>query len=176
MTRAGLDYKNPVGESAYKVFKDLCIIERNKSEGSREPEGPTRPKSPKSPRSPRNKGKSAHKVMESKEDKGEEESHNFPFAAKFNNPNWYQAGLKFPCPLSNHQHEMSTCAELFSLSPGDRWNKMEKGKICYACLAPKDVCINRRCSFEAKVPESLKCQGCASWAQPKNLAPLSVLF
>ena len=53
---------------------------------------------------------------------------------------------------------------------------MEKGKICYACLAPKDVCVNRRCSFEAKVPDSLKCQGCASWAQSKNLALLSVLF
>ena len=36
MTRAGLDYKNPVGEAAYRVFKNLCIIERNKSEGSRE--------------------------------------------------------------------------------------------------------------------------------------------
>ena len=33
MTRAGLDYKNPEGEAAYKVFKNLCIIERNKSEG-----------------------------------------------------------------------------------------------------------------------------------------------
>ena len=53
---------------------------------------------------------------------------------------------------------------------------MEKGRICYSCLAPKDVCVNRRCSFEAKVPESLKCQGCAVWAQPKNLAPLSVFF
>ncbi len=66
--------------------------------------------------------------------------------------------------------------EFFSLSPGDRWNKMEKGRICYSCMAPKDVCVNRRCSFEAKVPESLKCQGCAVWAQPKNLAPLSVFF
>ena len=53
---------------------------------------------------------------------------------------------------------------------------MEKGRICYSCMAPKDVCVNRRCSFEAKVPESLKCQGCAVWAQPKNLAPLSVFF
>ncbi len=33
MTKAGLDYKNPVGKEAYKIFKDLCIIERNKSEG-----------------------------------------------------------------------------------------------------------------------------------------------
>ena len=98
------------------------------------------------------------------------------FVTKFNNPKWCKAGLKYTCPLSNHQHKMSTCAEFFSLSPGDRWNKMEKGRICNACLAPKDVCVNRRCSFEAKIPESLKCQGCASWAQSKNLASLSVLF
>ena len=26
MTMAGLDYKNSVGEAAYKVFKNLCII------------------------------------------------------------------------------------------------------------------------------------------------------
>ena len=37
MTKAGMDYKNPEGVGAYTVFKDLCIIERNKSEGSRVP-------------------------------------------------------------------------------------------------------------------------------------------
>ena len=78
------------------------------------------------------------------------------FAMKFNPTKWYRVGLKFPCPLSNHQHEMSTCAEFFSLNPGDRWDKMEKGRICYSCLAPKDVCVNRQCSIEGKVPESLK--------------------
>ena len=108
--------------------------------------------------------------------KSEDEMNSGAFATKFNPTKWYRADLKFPCPLSNHQHEMSTCAEFFSLSPGDRLNKMEKGRICYSCMAPKDVCVNRRCSFEAKIPESLKCQGCAVWAQPKNLAPLSVFF
>ena len=32
MTKGGLDYKNPVGVAAYSVFKDLCIVERNKSD------------------------------------------------------------------------------------------------------------------------------------------------
>ena len=41
MTRAGMDYKNPEGVKAYVVFKDLCIVERNKSEGSRVPEKPS---------------------------------------------------------------------------------------------------------------------------------------
>ena len=31
MTKAGLDYKNPMGVVAYSVFKNLCIVERNKS-------------------------------------------------------------------------------------------------------------------------------------------------
>ena len=53
---------------------------------------------------------------------------------------------------------------------------MEKGKICYACLCPKDICVTRRCSFESRVPETLKCQGCVSWAQSKGLTPLSILF
>ena len=179
MTRAGLDYKNPVMESAYRVFKNLCIIERNKSEGSRESEpssGTRSPRRTRSPKSPRVKTKSAHKVGEVENERSEDEVSSGAFATKFNTTKWYRAGLNFPCPLSNHQHEMSMCAEFFSLSPGDRWNKMEKGQICYSCMAPKDVCVNRRCSFEAKIPETLKCQGCAVWAQPKNLAPLSVFF
>ena len=38
MTENGLDYKNPTGAEAYAVFKNLRIIERNTSEGSRAPE------------------------------------------------------------------------------------------------------------------------------------------
>jgi hypothetical protein len=41
MMKACLDYKNPIGREAYKIFKDLCIIERNKSEGSRDLEKPS---------------------------------------------------------------------------------------------------------------------------------------
>ena len=33
---------------------------------------------------------------------------------------------------------------------------MDKGKLCYACLLPKDVCLNKKCNFEGKVPESVK--------------------
>ena len=53
---------------------------------------------------------------------------------------------------------------------------MEKGKICYACLQPKDVCVTKRCKFENKIPETLKCQGCAPWARSKDLASFSILF
>lgn len=74
MTRAGLDYKNPVGEDAYKVFKNLCIIERNKREGLRELErvASAKPRSPRSPRSPKNKPKSAQKIGEISGEKSDE--------------------------------------------------------------------------------------------------------
>ena len=176
MTKAGLDYKNPVGEEAYKIFKNLCIIERNKSEGSRDLEKPTEPK-PRSPRSPRvNKSKSVHKVVEDDRSKSDNESDSGVFATSYHNTKWYQAGLKFPCPLRNHQHEVNTCAEFFSFSPAERWSKMERGKICYTCIRPKDQCSTKKCTLDTKTPETLKCQGCAPWAQANKLAPLNILF
>ena len=29
---------------------------------------------------------------------------------------WYQPGLRFPCPLKRHNHEMSDCKEIISLA------------------------------------------------------------
>ena len=68
MTRAELDYKNPMGVVAYSVFKNLCIVERNKSEGARGAEKihfpKMKPRSPKAQTSPRPKSKSVHQVTE----------------------------------------------------------------------------------------------------------------
>ena len=174
MTKAGMDYKNPEGIGAYTVFKNLCIIERNKSEGSRIPDKVSSPKM--KPRSPRTKPKSVHKVADMIEDELEEMHDTSAFATSYHNTKWYPANLKFPCPLSGHKHELSTCQEFFSFNPIERWEKMDKGKLCYACLSPKDVCTDRKCGFESKVPETLKCQGCAPWARSRKLAPFSILF
>ena len=171
MTENGLDYKNPTGAEAYILFKNLCTIERNTSEGSRIPEKMSSPKT--KPRSPKTKNKSAFKVQELREESSDDEAGVF---ASFHNKKWYSPNLKFPCPIGKHQHELNTCAEFFAMNPVERWNKMDKGKICYSCLAPKDVCTTRRCSRESRVPESLKCHGCAPWASSKNLAPFSILF
>ena len=56
------------------------------------------------------------------------------------NPPW---GLKFPCPLGNHKHEENVCSEFFNLTPLDRWEKIEKSKMCYSCLKPKTICRGR---------------------------------
>ena len=177
MTKAGMDYKNPEGEKAYTVFKDLCIIERNNSEGSRVSEKAGSPKlKPRSPRSPRAKPKSVHKVANLIESDSEEMHDTGVFATSYHKVRWYLPNLRFPCPLAGHNHEISTCEEFFSFNPTERWNKMDKGKLCYTCLSPKDVCVSRKCKFPEKVPETLKCQGCAPWAHSKGVALLSILF
>ena len=125
MTRAGMDYKNPEGIGAYTVFKNLCIIERNKSEGSRVPDKVSSPKiKPRSPRSPRTKPKSVHKVADMIENDVEEMHDAGVFATSNHNTKWYPAHLKFPCPLFSHKHEISTCQEFFSFSPVDGWTKV----------------------------------------------------
>ena len=129
------------------------------------------------PRSLKLKPKSVHRVAKTNENKSnDEQSSNSAFATSYHNTQWYPANLKFPCPLGNHKHEMSTCSEFFLFNPAERWSKMDKGKICYSCLSPKNICTTHHCSFEAKILETLKCQGCAPWAPSKNLAPFCILL
>ena len=85
-------------------------------------------------------------------------------------------GLKFPCPLTNHKHEVSTCNKFVSFSPLDCWEKIEKGRMCYSCLKPRSVCKTRKCKNVAGIPEILKCAFCASWAESKGLVPFSIFF
>ena len=59
--------------------------------------------------------------------KSEDEMNSGAFATKFNPTKWYRADLKFPCPLSNHQHEMSTCAVFFT-EPRGQVEQDGKGK------------------------------------------------
>ena len=84
--------------------------------------------------------------------------------------------MKFPCALEGHEHEVSQCLDFFKLSPVERWKDVGRSRVCYTCLRPRLLCKERLCSFYKKVPEVLKCQLCAPWAESRNLAPFSVLF
>ena len=88
----------------------------------------------------------------------------------------YPQGLKFPCPIGNHKHEMTACSEYFAYSPVERWAKIDRLRICYCCLKPKSLCQPRRWSNEATVPTVLKCSVCAESATTKGLAPFSILY
>ena len=62
------------------------------------------------------------------------------------------------------------------MSPEDRWERLEKGRMCFSCLKPKGACKARKCTNYTKVPIILKCTLCALWAEPKGLAPFSIFF
>ena len=88
----------------------------------------------------------------------------------------YSTELKFPCPMMGHKHEVSKYTEFFELSPEDRWEKLEKGKICFSYLKPRGVCKLRICVNHPKVPKVMKCTQCALWAESKGMAPFSIFF
>ena len=91
---------------------------------------------------------------------------------------WYTPGLKFPCPINQHNHEMSECKEFLTMQPKARWDSIEKFRICYTCLQPKDVCTTRPCPYTNSIPEILLCQPCSIESRSKHgkLSPLSVLM
>ena len=112
------------------------------------------------------------------QDKGESDKKICVLAVRELNPKpWNPASeLKFPCPLTGHTHEVRKCKEFFYMSPRDRWEKLEKGRLCFSCLKPKTICKGRKCNHVSSVPEVLKCAICASWAESKGLAPFSIFF
>ena len=169
MTKRDLDFKNPTGYDAFLCFKQICIQERNTNEVSRAEKMNSSPKN-------KNKYKSAHKIQQIDGSSSEDEAPASSHATNFHNKQWYPANLKFPCPLGSHKHEMSMCTEFFSLNPTERWNKMDKGKLCYCCLQPKNICTPKKCPNEGSVPATLKCDECKTWASTKGLAPFNILF
>ena len=92
------------------------------------------------------------------------------------NKQWHQPGLKFPWPLGTHKHELSKCSEFLQMSPDDRWNKIERRRICFTCIQPKSVCNGKRCIVQESLPIGLLCKGCELDAVAKGWAPLNILL
>ena len=67
-------------------------------------------------------------------------------------------------------------SEFFALSPLDRWEKIDRDRMCFSCLKPKTICRSRRCTNYRNVPAVLKCVICASMGESKGLAPFSIFF
>ena len=65
--------------------------------------------------------------------------------------------------MADHKHEVSTCGEFFALSPLDRWEQIDKGRMCFSCLKPKTICKSRKFTNYGNVLKVVKCVICASW-------------
>ena len=74
------------------------------------------------------------------------------------NPKW-----KIPCPLQDHDHELSSCVEFFSLSCLDK-RRLSSRKICWTCLGPRERCMKTNkfgeTSYACNNFEKAKCMSC----------------
>ena len=68
------------------------------------------------------------------------------------------------------------CTQFFALCSKDRWDKIEKRKVCWTCMRPKDVCLGPKCIFHKKVPEILICPACKEVADKKEWTPLNIIY
>ena len=87
---------------------------------------------------------------------------------------WYKDGLKSPCPIENHIHEVGTCTTFFSMSSTDRYNASKK-KLCFTCMGPWQTC-RRKCKRVKQIPKQLVCSDCASSFAGQKRTPYSVLI
>ena len=163
MSEKKLDYKNPSGIRTFAFFKERCETERDVLEPYKGIVNPTP------------KPRAVHNVAQGNSPTRKEEI--TIHAARYSPPRvWYKPGAIFPCPLSGHSHEMYECREFFSLNPYTRWDLSGKGKICFTCLRPKNICVERKCMFQSSVPEVLSCQGCHELARERGWSPFNILF
>ena len=166
MTERNLDWDNPQGESTYTLFKEYCTTERNIVASYRGMDNKTR-----------SKPKSVFISNTEKEGNSDEDDLKEVHTATYVPPApWYPPGMKFPCPLSSHNHEMAECKEWLSMTPTERWENTKVRRICYACLRPKSVCNERKCKFFKGIDQMITCQGCVEYASANGWAPFSILM
>jgi len=78
---------------------------------------------------------------------------------------WWTDGLKFPCGLVNHDHEVSMCAEFFFMTPGEKGDYIPRSKVCRTCLGPRDLCVTTGKLCSRSVPSKLICHGCEKFSK-----------
>ena len=163
MVKKKLDWKNPSRIVYFAFFKDFVDTERDLLGSYKDLEQPT-------------KTRSSH-FFEPLQQSIFNVSVPPPPLPTVKKP-WYHPGLKFPCPLKRHNHEMSECKDFLSMSPKHRWDDIERYRFCLTCLRPCDICVGRFCPYQASVPEILVCQPCALNSQSKNpqRSPLNILM
>ena len=48
---------------------------------------------------------------------------------------WWNRSFQFPCPILEHEHELTSCDNFFQLTPQERQEK-SRGRICKTCFKP----------------------------------------
>ena len=154
---AGLDFRNPVRRETFGG----TMLERNTNESSGANLKPKDVQSPNSKKTVR----SNYKVQGQDNEESDQETSALAVREPSPKPWNPSSNLKFPCSMMGHKHEVRKCKEFFDMSPTDRWEKLEKGRMCFSCLEPTEACKLKICVNHFKVPKALKCTQCASWEE-----------
>ena len=111
MTVSGLDFRNPVGVETFNCFKKACVIERNTNECSRSESNSKDVHTT----AVKKTVKSSYEEQYQQEEGSGSETEPAVHAISGSNPKPWDppAGLKFPCPMAEHRHEVSKCTEFF---------------------------------------------------------------
>lgn len=189
---AGLDTRKPQGRYTFGVYKDFILaqvdnaqraIERAakapNSSTSNVPQNQNKPK----PKTTNNVTASTTTVSsgdhQMSPDSEDENAGHIPIVltTTTGGNRWWKNGLAFPCPMVGHEHELNSCKEFFSLTPGERRSQaLTSGRrVCWCCLRPTAIC-NKTCGRMINIPDALKCPECAIVANAKGIAPLNVLY
>ena len=168
LTDNNLDWSNPTGARTFSIYKNACESERNLLEPYRGLDS--------IPAKNKGKGVFMGDVRSESTDSSGDEDPAIHAAAWTPPPLWFPPGMRFPCPLDTHNHEMSDCKTWLSLTPSERWDKSKTRRICYCCLKPKSVCNERKCIFMKSVPDTLICHGCKKYAKENNFAPSNIML
>ena len=131
MTRRDIDYNNPHGPLMLACFKDFCMIERNAMEGEITDEIEPQPQPQKQPHKPKGTHGAVQTDQSQMSSSSEDECISSSHGSSAYIPKQNPPVLKFPCPLNNHKHETMVCTQFFALCPKDRWDKIEKRKVCW---------------------------------------------
>ena len=81
-------------------------------------------------------------------------------------------GLKSPCPIQKHTHELGSCSKFFSMTAKERLKACVK-RLCFCCMGPWNKC-SKKCERSAKIPKELICPECQASGTYKN--PMNILL
>lgn len=176
----GMDTRKFQGKYTYTVYKDYIHAQVDDMQRAVERAGRTTAPAAVQPKP---KQKVVNTAAIDNCDSGSDDEAGYPkvtLSANASGP-WWKDGLKFPCPMLRHDHEIGTCKEFFALTPQQRrqLSKSKKGSrerlICWACLQPITICA-MSCKRNPAIVDVLKCQGCLEYAKSKGIPPLNPLF
>ena len=87
---------------------------------------------------------------------------------------WGGTNYKFPCPITDHFHELGSCSKFFKMTAKER-SEVAIRKLCFSCLQPWFKC-QKGCRRVKDMPSNLTCKDCKSSHSKGKKDPYNILI